>query len=45
MILEPALASFAAASGKPALLKRGSPLARLISTSTGYASIPKRAME
>jgi len=45
MILEPTLASFTATSEKPTILKRGSPLGRLISTSIGYASIPKRAME
>jgi len=45
MILEPALASSTATSGKPTILKRGSPPGRLISASIGYASIPKRAME
>jgi len=39
------LASFTATSGRPTILNLGSPLARSTSTSTGYASIPKRALE
>jgi hypothetical protein len=37
------LASFTSASGRPTMVKLGSPLARCASTVTGGASIPAKA--